>query len=119
MRLLVLSLPPFLFVTVPALVAGGFILRGRRRLPWHTNGLVLVPFLVWAATVALTDSGKSLSNLFREPILLGLIVGLSHSMFLAWPGPDRARALKRLALSIAFCSVAALGLAGLHPILPE
>ena len=119
MRFMIFSLPPFLLVAVPVVVVAGIIFRKRRRLPWYSDAAMLVPFCVWAAVIGLADGGKSLANLFREPLLLGILVGLSSAAGLAWPTSDRDVALRRLVLSAGICCIAAAALAMWYPILPE
>jgi len=119
MRLVAFSLPPFMLVAIPILVIGGILFRRRRQLPWYYDCFLFLPFAVWGIVIVAVDSGKSLSNALVEPMIVGLVMGVCHWMFLAWPGHDPGVALRRLTLSVMACSVMAAFIAMWYPHLPE
>ena len=117
MRLLPFCLPWFLIAAVPLVAVGQILFRKRRRLPLYWDTLVVAPFFVWA--IAFGGSHKSLSNGIVEPLMLGVVVGVMHAIYLAWPGDSRKRAFAHMLISGAVCSIAALGVAIWYPIIPE
>lgn len=113
MAILPLYLVPLL------LVAGPVWFFGRRRVQWNRwdFAVLLLPSAVWAVSMMVNDSGKSLSNLAFEVPVLGCTAALVPIVRVVVGRHVNQKALA-IGLLLGVCLVA-IGLWALVPGLPE
>lgn len=78
--------------------------------------ILLIPYIGWLITI-FNMHGKSLSNLFVEPLLLGIVISLAY--LVRWIFPNIFNSNKNIFLFILLLSLVAVIYGFLFPILPE
>lgn len=106
-------LAPAVVLSLPMLFFGS----RRAKWSWWELSILVLPHWFWCALMLSNDSGKSIANLFAEPLQVGCFIPVA-ALIRVVAGHNINRKILASALILVSCLVAAL-IYLLMPILPE